>query len=450
MNKILQIGEGNFLRAFAEDYIQKLNEQSSENYEVIICQPRSNTKVIHALREQGNTYHVYLRGRLGGKTVDNSETITCVARCIDTVGEYEELKKIACDEDLTAVLSNTTEAGIAFNGEDTLENAPMVSFPAKVTALLYKRFSAGLGGISFFPVELIENNGDALKSCVLQYAQLWQLGEAFEQYVQTSCSFCNTLVDRIVTGHPADDSDVCSVACEPYASWLIEADAVSRKRFPVDMLNAGAMFVEDINPYRERKVRILNGTHTMSVLAAYMAGVDIVRDMMNDALFAPYIDKGLAEIKSTMSLPKAELDSFAESVKERFNNPFIDHKLFDISLNSVAKFKARCLPTIMDYIAQNQQAPTVLSFSLAALIAFYGGVGTQREYTPNDAPDVLSFFATLQSKTAAETVKAVLANEAFWGEDLSAVTPLYEAVLTHFKCIAENGIVAAVKEAVNE
>ena len=406
---------------------------------VVICQPRSNTQVIHALKKQNCEYDVIIRGRAGGEIIDERKHISCVSRCIDITCEYGELRKLFCSEALKIVISNTTEAGICFDESDKKEDSPNVSFPAKVTALLYERFLSNATGLVFLPVELIEQNGDRLRECIIQYAELWKLGGAFIEYVEKECSFCNTLVDRIVTGHITDDADPCSTACEPYRSWIIQADERAKAVIPFENIT----YTDDLVPYRTRKVRILNGTHTMSVLAAHMAGFDIVRDMVNNALFGRYIQLGLKEIKSTIDLPRQELDDFAASVLERFNNPFIDHKLLDISLNSVSKFKARCLDTVIDYYNSNGKLPKALTFSLSALIAFYLKVGN-REYEVKDSKEVLDFFAEKPS------VRDILSNESFWGRDLTEINGLLRAVEQGFESICRNGIVNAVKEVIHE
>lgn len=430
MKKILQIGEGNFLRAFAEDYIQ-----DTDGWEVVICQPRSNTKVINALKNQNCEYDILIKGRLDGKVIDSRKTVTCVSRCIDTVGEYSALKELICNDDLEIIISNTTEAGICFNDADTIENSPNVSYPAKLTALLYERFKSCKKEVVLLPVELIENNGDELKNCVLKYAKLWSLPAEFCDYINT-CHFCNTLVDRIVTGHISADTDPCSVACEPYKSWIIQADEKAQSIIPFD----GITYTDDISQYRNRKVRILNGAHTMSVLAGYMSGFDIVRDMVNDKLFSAYITKGLDEIKSTLSVP---CDDFADSVIERFNNPFIDHKLLDISLNSVSKFRARCLDSIIDYYNANGVLPMVLTFGLSALIAFYLKIG-DREYKISDDEAVLKFF------DGKPDIKDILSNYDLWNMDLCTLDGIENTVSNQIDTIINKGIIKAVEEVVYE
>lgn len=446
MIKILQIGEGNFLRAFAEHFIQEANEKGIYDGKVAVCQPRKNTKVINALKNQECKYNILLKGRLNGEVINEVKPISCVEKCIDTVGEYDELKRIFCLDSLEIVISNTTEAGISFVDSDKMSESPDVSFPAKVTALLYERFKKGKGGLVFLPVELIENNGDELKKCIIKYAKLWNLENGFIDYIENECSFCNTLVDRIVTGKAEYKNDECAVACEPYSSWIIEADEKAQKVIPFCSLDMGANFVKSVLPYRERKVKILNGVHTMSVLAGYNAGFKIVRDMVNDETFKAYIDRGLnEEILKTIDLDENELKTFANSVLERFNNPFIDHKLLDISLNSVAKFKARCLCSLLDYYNKFEKVPSVLSFAFAALINFYENF-ENKDYPVNDVESVLDFFRNKHG----DLVFDVLANVDFWGEDLTKIDGLYEKVKGYFDSIKALGINKAMEKLLNE
>jgi tagaturonate reductase len=444
MTKILQIGEGNFLRAFAEIYIQEIVDDGKD-VSVVICQPRTNTKTIKALAAQNCNYNVIVRGRFNGEIVNETKHITCVSQVVDTVSEYQTLRDLFCSDELQLVISNTTEAGICFDETEKIGNTPNKTFPAKVANLLHDRFVNNGSPLVFLPVELVENNGDELKNCVLKYANLWGLESDFVSYVENDCSFCNTLVDRIVTGHISNDSDSCSVACEPYRSWTIQADDKAKSVIPFKNVT----FTNDLLPYRTRKVRILNGAHTMSVLAAFMSGFDIVRDMMNDSTFSRYINKGLSEVKQTINLPDDELDSFANSVLERFNNPFIDHKLLDISLNSVAKFKARCLDSILDYQKINGVLPKILTFSLAALIAFYTHK-CNRDYQINDSQSVVDFFDKIQNLPNDKIVSQTLANVDFWDMDLTEINGLQYNVIYYYNNICSKGIDVAVREVCNE
>lgn len=446
MIKVLQIGEGNFLRAFFEHYVQLSNEKSVFDGKVAICQPRKNTKIINALKKQSGEYNILLKGRLNGEVINEVKHIDCIEKCIDTVGEYDELVKTFCLDSLEIVVSNTTEAGICFDENDKLENSPNVSFPAKVTALLFERYKQNKKGLIFLPVELIENNGTQLKKCIIKYAELWNLEDDFISYIENECSFCNTLVDRIVTGKAEYKDDNCAVACEPYASWLVEGDEKAKSVIPFEKVNMGFKFVDSIIPYRERKVKILNGVHTMSVLAGYNSGFTIVRDMVNDDLFKAYINKGLnEEILKTIDLDKNELSSFAQSVLERFDNPFIDHKLLDISLNSVAKFKARCLCSILDYFSKYKKVPNILSFAFAGLINFYEDYQS-KDYPVNDIESVMDFF----KKEHCDIVFDTLSNIDFWGQDLTKLDSLYDTVKKHYDNIKNQGIKTAMEIAVNE
>lgn len=406
MEQILQFGEGNFLRAFMEDYIENAKDKTS----VAICQPRINTRVINALNNQNCKYDIIIRGKVKDGIVDSRKTINCVSRAIDFVSQYDQIEELFCSEDLRLVVSNTTEAGIVFN-----ENGD--TFPGKITKLLYKRYKLAKEPITFLPVELIENNGDKLKECILNYAKLWQLEETFKDYIN-NCSFCNTLVDRIVTGHDSNDFDSCSVCCEPYKSFVISCDDKAKASIP---FRDDVTFTDDLDSYRTRKVRLLNGAHTMSVLGAYINSFDIVRDVVNDERFSSFISDGIDEIIASMNGNKSELKDYASSVLIRFNNPYIDHKLLDISLNSVAKFKTRVLPSIVDYAEKFGTAPVTLSKSLAYLIAFYNHK-SNREYVVNDDKAVLDFFLNNPS------VKDVLDNEKFWDMKLSIIPNLQNIV----------------------
>lgn len=449
MEKILQIGEGNFLRAFAEYYIQLYKDNEDKSISVALCQPRKNTRVIDALNKQNCNYHICLKGKLNNQVVDDVNEINCISRCINTAQEYSKLEQLFKSDELEIVISNTTEAGITYNPDDEEDNFTEISFPAKVAILLYKRYKAGKKGLIFLPVELIENNGDKLKETILQYSSLWRFDKEFIDYVSNECEFCNTLVDRIVTGHIDFNGDNCAVACEPYGSWLIQGERV-KNVLPLNNISEDIKFVESLTAYRNRKVRILNGAHTMSVLAGYLCGFDIVRDMVNDSLFSRFISKGLDEVKSTLDFDALELESYAGSVLERFANPFIDHKLLDISLNSISKFKSRCLPSIKDCALRDNKSPRILSFSMSALIAFYTHKGSVRNYQVNDDDKILAFFDSIRELNDNELVSKTLKNTDLWGENLTLIPDLENQVLNGFKTITEKGVLTAVKEVVYE
>ncbi len=436
MINVLQFGEGNFLRAFVDYYFQLAKNIGDFNGGIAVCQPRTNTKIINILKLQNCKYNVLLRGRLNGEIVDKAIEINCVDTAIDTVGEYQRIKEIFCSDALKIIVSNTTEAGIVFDENDRLSDSPNVSFPAKLCALLIERFNAKLGGLVFLPVELIENNGNALKSCIIQYARHWQLGESFVDYVNNECSFCNTLVDRIVTGYTEYENDKCAVACEPFGSFIIEADERARRVLPFENIS-DIKFVESIAPYRERKVKILNCAHTMSIHLAYSMGFDIVRDMIEDNTVYEFIKNGIFnEVIPTISLPENELTIFADSVFERFANPFIDHKLLDISLNSISKFKARCLPSIVDYYNMCGSLPKHLCLGLAGLINFYVNEN------PNDDKNQIEFIKN-------NSVNDILLNSDIWGIDLTEIGNMPDVINNYIDSIKAFGV-RKIMESINE
>ena len=342
--KILQFGEGNFLRAFADYLVDVMNEQGLFDGSVVVCQPIKNG-LCDLINEQDGIYTLILRGRKNGEATEKTRVINSVSRCVDPYKDFNALLEIARSEDLKIIISNTTEAGIAFSEADKFDDAPPSSYPGKLTRFLFERFSHFKGSdesaLYLLPVELIDNNGTELKKCVKQFADLWVLGEDFINWLD-KCSFSNTLVDRIVTGYPKKDvdefynklgyTDPLLDTAEPFFFWAIEDKEGLKELFPAHKSGLGAVFCPDISGYKMRKVRILNGAHTVSVLGAYLGGFDIVRDMMNDEAFNAFIITTLKEeVIPYIPLPQKEKEDFALSVLERFNNPFIDHRLLDIS-----------------------------------------------------------------------------------------------------------------------
>lgn len=469
--KVLQFGEGNFLRAFVDWMIELSNRQGDFNGSIILCQPiaRGLEKTLNA---QDCQYTVIMRGMENGKPVERIEQISSVSRCINPYEDYDALLKIARSEDLRCVVSNTTEAGIAYHAGDKLEDRPPMSYPAKLCAFLYERFAAFNGdpdkGLLILPVELIDDNGHHLKRIVLQYAGEWALGERFTQWLENSCCFASTLVDRIVTGYPRDQIDELQQklgyedhaldTCELFNLWVIEADAKWASVFPVAKTEANVIWTDDVTPYKKRKVRILNGAHTGTVLAAYLAGHDLVLDFMNDALFRGYMDRMLLdEVVPTLDLPREDLLAFAKAVSDRFLNPFIRHRLLDIALNSCSKYCARCLPSLLAYAEQFGSFPSHLTFALAAFIRFYRGAwrdghfyGAREDgasYEIRDDRAVLDFMAEAwKSEDAACVSRAVLGNAAFWGDrDLTQIPGLVDAVAQYLESILASGVRATIK-----
>ncbi len=442
--KVIQFGEGNFLRAFTDYMIDIANEKGIFDGNIAIVKPIAFGN-LERFEKQDNLYTVVLRGKENGKTVNDKRVITSVSKVLDTANNYDEYMALAELDSLCFVISNTTEAGIVLDKNDSMEALPS-SYPGKLTKFLYARYQKfgadSSKGLIILPVELIENNGGKLKECVLALSDIWNLPSEFKAWVENDNIFCSTLVDRIVTGYPGAEAaakiyeeigytdDLVDVG-EPFALWVIESDKDISAEFPLDKAGLPVIFTNNQKPYRERKVRVLNGAHTSSVLAAYLCGFDIVRDCMYDSVMGKFIRSIVRdEIAPQVNLPAAEVLAFADSVFERFENPFIDHSLLSISLNSVSKWKARVLPSFKDYVANNGKLPRLITFSFAALLAFYtsdnlsdGALVAKREngdvYSVRDDEAVLKFFAENSAKKSDEFVKLACANEAFWGEDLT-------------------------------
>jgi tagaturonate reductase len=474
--KILQFGEGNFLRSFADWMIDKANRDGIYQGSIVLCQPIGNG-LCDIINSQDGVYTLAMRGIENGKPVERIEKITSVSRCISPYNDYEDFMVLAGSKDLEVVISNTTEAGIAYKPDDKSTDTPPSSFPGKVTVFLYERFKAFHGdmerGLLFLPVELIDYNGDELKRIILQYAKDWNLGEEFVNWVENANKFTNTLVDRIVTGYPKDQIDYFEeklgyqdkiiTTSEVFNLWVIEGKKEWADILPIHKTDANVLWTEDVTPYKMRKVRILNGAHTSTVLAAYLSGHNFVGDFMNDEVFEAYLNEVIFnEVIPTLDLPKEELESFANEVGARFANPYIKHKLLDISLNSCSKFNARCLPTLLEYVERKSQLPEALSFSLAAFIKFYQGEkrGMQywgkradgTEYQIKDDGEVIDFFYDVWTKKNVKDIpEAVLSNTAFWsGKDLTKISGLVDKVTDYLVKIENESIRDIVKEIITK
>ncbi len=476
--KVLQFGEGNFLRAFVDWMIDILNEKTDFNGNVVLVQPldRGLSDMINA---QKGLYTTVLRGVQNKKTVEEYRTINSVSRCLNPykADDYQEYIKLASSEDLRFIVSNTTEAGISYHSGDKLTDQIQVSFPAKVCAFLYKRYQAFNGaldkGLIVIPCELIDKNGDNLKRIVKQYAQEWNLEAGFMTWLDEACDFCNSLVDRIVPGYPrAEAESICTKlgyqdnlldSAEIFHLWVIECHKnFHEDELPFNKAGLNVVWTDDMSFYRTRKVRILNGAHTMSVLAAYQAGHETVQDCIADkALLYPFMYKGIfEEIIPSMEGSKEELEAYAADVLERFENPYNPHQLLSISLNSVSKFKTRNLPSLLGYVAKNSKLPKLLVFSLSALISFYEGTEYEgsalkgrrgdETYLIQDSPEILEVFASLYAEGGSPKVKAqrlakaVLSNTSWWAQDLTKVAGLEQAVAANLEAIWTVGMKEAL------
>ena len=471
--KVVQFGEGNFLRAFVDYMIDIANEQGLFDGDIVLIKPISFGST-EMFKEQECQYTVSLRGIVEGEAKVLNRQITSVKDIVDSTTEYDKYMSLAEIDTLRFVVSNTTEAGIVFDDTDKFDLTPAKSFPGKLTQFLYRRYTTFNGaadkGLVMLPVELIDDNGIMLKKCVNQLIDLWGLEEGFKTWVNEACIFTSTLVDRIVTGYPRDTineewealgyEDRIMVTGEPFALWVIESDKDISAELPLDKAMAGmpgmeVIYTDNQKPYKQRKVRILNGAHTSFVLASYLCGHNIVLESMSDPDVRNFMKKTIyEEVIPTLTLPKDELEAFAAAVETRFENPYVKHALLAISLNSVSKWRARCMPSLLGYVDKFGTLPAHMTFSLAALMAFYSGteirdgklVGHrgEEEYIISDDASVLEFFAANSTKATAEFVGAFLANESFFGQDLTLVPGLKDAVVTYLDDIKTNGMRAAL------
>lgn len=405
---VIQFGEGNFLRGFFDWFLDGLNKKGLFDGKAVIIQPRAGGKTA-PLNQQACKYNLYLRGIENGQIKEEHTLIESVSRGVDPYKNYQEYIDLAENPDFRFIVSNTTEAGIEFDESCKFQDKPCKSFPGKLTQLLYARYKNGLKGFIVLPCELIDNNGNELKKCVLKYAELWRLEAEFSKWINEENTFANTLVDRIVTGYPTDETaklhpdDKFLDTGEIFHLWVIEGDF--ENELPLKKAGYNVVWTNDVTPYKKIKVRILNGAHTSMVAGALLSGVETVGECMADEAVSAFLNKAMnEEILKTIG-DNEESRAFAEAVFDRFRNPFIKHQLRSIALNSVSKFSVRVLPTILEYKEQNGVYPEVLSMSLAYLIYFY------KNNTPNDAEDVIEFMKN-------KSIDEILCSTKLWGADI--------------------------------
>lgn len=430
---VLQFGEGGFLRGFVDYFFHQLREQELYDGKIVVVQPIKKG-MCDLLAAQNCEYNLFLRGIENGQVINEHTHITSISRALNPYTEYDEYIKLALNPDLRVIVSNTTEAGIEYLGTEGVTDTPPQSFPAKLTQFMYQRFNAGLNGFIILPCELIDNNAKQLKTYVLEYAQLWELGTEFISWINKENSFCNTLVDRIVTGYPRDEiADLTKVigyedklidTAEIFHLWVIEGN--HEDELPFKKAGYNVVWTADARPYKKRKVRILNGGHTAMVLGARLFGLETVGECLKNETVSSFLRKCIFD-EIVLALGNAEADKhFGEAVLERFSNPFIKHQLLSIALNSVSKFQVRVLPTILEYKEKFSEYPRALTFSLAALIAFY------RTDEANDSKDVMEFM-----KNA--SVEEILKRKDYWQADLS---DMFSLVNEYYNLIIEKGMAA--------
>ncbi|WZL89583.1 tagaturonate reductase [Salinimicrobium sp. 3283s] len=453
--KVIQFGEGNFLRAFVDYLIDKLNKEAGFDAGVAVVQP-INAGLVEMLNEQDGLYNLFMRGVKGGKEIQEKRTISCIRKSLNPYDDYSAYLNLATEKELQFLISNTTEAGISFDGNDKFEKVPHNSFPAKVTALLWKRFQHFKGdpakGLTIIPCELINHNADNLKKIILDYVELWDLGKDFRGWIENSNSFHNTLVDRIVPGYPRAEieeyqnqlefEDKLIVTAEVFLLWVIEGGRELKEKIPFHKINENVLIVDDIQPYRTRKVRILNGAHTTMVPFAILSGKETVKETVDDDFTGKFVKNAIfEEINPTLDLAEEELDSFASEVLDRFRNPFIKHQLASIALNSVSKFKVRVLPSLLEFQKRKSTLPTRLTFAFACLIRFYKGEWKGEKLPVQDDAQIIDFFSKIWENSNFESVAGeVLKKEEYWGQELTAVPGLNDQVAVALKELEEKGV----------
>lgn len=410
--RVIQFGEGGFLRGFVDWILQILNEETEFEGNAVVVQPIAQG-MCDALEKQNCVYTHVMRGLKDGELCVDKKLIDVISRTVKPYDDYDTYLKLAENPDFRFIVSNTTESGIVYTDEDNLNDAPHKTFPAKLTALLWKRFKLALNGFIFLPCELIDKNGENLKKCILKYADKWELGADFKAWIENENIFCNTLVDRIVTGYPKDEKidlgyeDNMVNTSELFHLWVIEGPNSILNEIPFNKTNLNIIITDNLEMYRTRKVRILNGAHTSMIPYAMLEGIETVKDCMENEKMSAFVNKCVFdEIIPTLDLPKEELIDYANNVFERFNNPFIRHLCASISLNSVSKFKVRVLPSLLEYIKRTGEKPQNLIFSLAKLIEFY------KNGTPTDDEEIINFIRN-------SSLEEILKNKSFWDTDLS-------------------------------
>lgn len=455
--KIIQFGEGNFLRAFVGYAFQELSKETNFNAGIVVVQPIERG-LVKMLNDQDGLYTLFMKGIKKGNEIQKVELIDNIVNGINPYDNFGEYLSLAKEETLEFIISNTTEAGIAYVESDTAEMKPPSSFPAKLTVLLYERFKHfkgdGSKGLTIIPCELINHNSETLKEIILKFISDWNLGHDFKNWILEHNAFHSTLVDRIVPGYPKDEietynaqldyEDNLIVSAEAFLLWVIEGGDDLKAKLPFDKTNLDVKIVDDMQPYRTRKVRILNGAHTAMVPFSLLYGNTTVKQSVDNDFTGKFINEAVFnEIIDTLEMNREELNSFAEEIFDRFRNPFIIHNLSSIALNSISKFKVRVLPSLLGYIKVHGKVPTNLTFAFASLIRFYKGTWNGEDLPVQDSEDIVAKFAQIwASKDFNQVAKEVLSIEDYWGDDLTKVENLTNAVALALEEIEANGIEA--------
>lgn len=458
--KIIQFGGGNFMRGFTDYVIDKLNKETDFKGGIVNLQATPNGS-IQKMEEQDNLYTLFSRGIKKGEIIDEKQVICAIQKSINLYTDYDAFLNLAKEEELEFVFSNTTETGIAYDESETSYQGPHKNFPAKVAVLLHERFKHFNGatdkGLRIIPCELIEDNAFALRDIIIKYAQLWNLQDSFVQWINQNNYFHNTLVDRIVPGYPKDDAesyedqldyeDQNMVVSETFLLFVIQEAGNLNERIPFNKINEQILVVDDIQPYRLRKVRILNGGHTLMLAPAILSGKELVKEAIDDQFIGKFLSDAIFnEVNPTLGLDENELKEFAEEVFDRFRNPFIKHHLASIALYFVSKFKVRVLPSLLTYVETNGKLPLNLTFSLASLIRFYQGSFGEKALPLNDEEGIIAKFKEIWTNEDYEKVaELALSETSFWDTDLTQVEGLKAAVTKALYEINHNDMETAYK-----
>lgn len=445
--RVLQFGEGNFLRAFVDWMIDIANEKGVTDTGVAVVSPRfKNNAGIKALRSQDGLYHVCLEGIADDKAVSESRLITCVDTVLSPQDDYKAYEEVILSPELRFVVSNTTEAGIRYEADDITADVP-VTFPGKVTSLLYKRYRHFEGddgkGLIFLCCELIEDNGSRLREIVLRHAREAELPSDFICWVENSCVFCDTLVDRIVPGFPADTIDEVKASLgyddnlvvkgERYHIWAIGGDGYEKvgEELPLNLAGLNVLFMPSIKEFRDRKVRILNGSHTGMVPEGLLLGCATVQDAFDDEDLHPFISRMVDdEVLPVIDGNPDELKRFADGILERFYNPFIRHYLKSIALNSLSKWEARNFPTVLDTRKKLDKYAERELFTFASLLALYS---PESGFTPEDNPAHVEKIREIlgECQDEREAVRRICASGIFT-EDFESLVPGFSEKTGHY------------------
>jgi tagaturonate reductase len=437
--RILQFGGGNFLRGFVDWIIHKYNVQSNDDKLGIVVAKVLKNGSYQDWNAQDGLYHLFTKGYVKGKTVNEKTLITSVVRILEVHNEYDEFLKSAHQPPLNIIISNTTETGLNFSSQDKIGQIPS-TFPGQLTLWLFERYKHFEGdkkaGCTIIPCELLDKNGEVLKSSILKYVDHWNLDKGFADWLNQYCHFCNTLVDRIVPGINKENieeyyqrigyEDGMMTEGEPYHLWAIETKHDISAKLPLDRIGLNVVYTKDLSPYKELKLKILNGAHTSMVPVGLLLNIDLVKEAINDAVLGKFIEDLITE----EILPSVEIDpeiarTFANDVIDRFKNPFLEHQLKSISLYSISKFNTRVKPTLKSYLDKTGELPKRIMISFACLLIYYSGSYQGKEISPNDQDETISRIKNhwegirKGGDARTQSLENLLSDKHLWNEDLT-------------------------------